>query len=254
MSLEFLIPTYPPPPLQVYSFGETELLDNMPVPESWQRWAMKRFKANIFFFPYGAFYLNCPRPRPISLVVGEPIEVPFFPDGGSEELVDQLHRRYFTSLEELFERFKKQVSMERDGLEPGRHAEDTMVLTPDIKRMTAAEWKDAYDHVAPVGSGPRRRRKGPSMEGGEGGVAVASPRRSPRRRGGGSKGKGGETKGDGKRAVRAERKKEEAVEEAGEMGAFDDGDESDDEDVNDRFYFTSVESWSLELVWTGTSE
>ena len=72
-------------------------------PESWQRWCMKALRANILFLPYGN-WVFVPRTGPLTIVIGKPILKHVVTP--TEEQVDLVHRRYYTILHEMFEKYK----------------------------------------------------------------------------------------------------------------------------------------------------
>eukprot|EP00051_Salpingoeca_urceolata_P013186 m.164831 g.164831 ORF g.164831 m.164831 type:complete len:806 (+) comp17722_c0_seq8:203-2620(+) len=92
-----------------FCFGESLILDNAPTPYSWQLLSVKRLRANIFFFPYGACgFPGVPRPLPLTLVVGKAIKVPVV-DRITEDIVDLLQRRYYTALQQLFDKHRSVI-------------------------------------------------------------------------------------------------------------------------------------------------
>jgi hypothetical protein len=116
--------------IPVVAFDETALLDNVRFPRALQTWCMRRFRANFLVMPYGIGFLPIPRPLPYSLVVGHPIAVPKIEDP-SPELVNALHRLYYTSVVELFDRYKGRCG----------HEADNILLTPPIEPLHTAEWE-----------------------------------------------------------------------------------------------------------------
>ena len=94
------------PLLPMFSFGEHMAMDNVYLPRT-QAWFKSFMGFPAPFFPYGRFYLPIPRRTPITVCVGAPI----FPlkqnDSPSRSEIEELHGRYFTALEQLFERNKK---------------------------------------------------------------------------------------------------------------------------------------------------
>ena len=68
---------------------------------------MKKFRANFLTLPYGVAYLPIPRPETYSLVVGNPIEVPFIPDP-TPEIIEAFHHHYFTQIARLFDKYKSE--------------------------------------------------------------------------------------------------------------------------------------------------
>ena len=114
------------------AFGEMQLLDNVPIPAAIQRFFMNTFRANFCFLPYGLGFLPVPRPVPYRLVVGEPIPVPHIAHP-TNEMIDAVHRQYYQAVQATFEAFKAQCD----------HADDVLVLEPDVPAISAAEWHHA---------------------------------------------------------------------------------------------------------------
>ncbi|XP_063786228.1 2-acylglycerol O-acyltransferase 3 isoform X2 [Pseudophryne corroboree] len=99
----------------VYSFGETDIYEQLHFPEnSWRRKLQIFFKNYMGFAPClfigtgvfgeGTWGLN-PFPRPLTTVVGRPIRVPCCPVP-SEDEVSQYHRLYIQGLQDLFDEYK----------------------------------------------------------------------------------------------------------------------------------------------------
>lgn len=110
------------PLVPVFSFGENELFDQVEnVPGSWLRWIQNRLQKimgislplfhgrGIFQYSFGLL----PYRRPITTVVGKPIEVQQRPQPSQEE-VDQLHQRYIDELCSLFEAHKLKYNVPAD--------------------------------------------------------------------------------------------------------------------------------------------
>ncbi|XP_058161960.1 2-acylglycerol O-acyltransferase 2-like [Dasypus novemcinctus] len=98
----------------IFSFGENELYDQVKnLPGSWLRWIQNRLQQVMgfslpLFHGRGVFQYSfgfVPYRRPITTVVGKPIEVQKTLHPSKEE-VDQLHQRYIKELCNLFETHK----------------------------------------------------------------------------------------------------------------------------------------------------
>eukprot|EP00656_Telonema_subtile_P010156 TRINITY_DN14851_c0_g1_i2.p1 TRINITY_DN14851_c0_g1~~TRINITY_DN14851_c0_g1_i2.p1 ORF type:complete len:571 (+),score=97.47 TRINITY_DN14851_c0_g1_i2:37-1749(+) len=85
----------------MYSFGESQVFDNLPFPRFMQLWCMKKLRANLLTFPYGS-WLVTPRRVPITIVVADALPA-VQADVPTEDQVDLVYRRYFSALEEVFE-------------------------------------------------------------------------------------------------------------------------------------------------------
>jgi len=88
----------------MYCFGETGIFDNIYLPTI-QSWFLRKIGFGYPLFPYGKYYLPVPRPCPMRLIIGEPIPVTRVPQP-TEEQVNELHKKYFDSLEALIEKHK----------------------------------------------------------------------------------------------------------------------------------------------------
>lgn len=131
----------------MYNLGETKVLDNVQVPKRWQRLSVKLLRANIFFLPYGRWFLpGLPRPEAMNLIVGQPIEVPRIEKPTAEQ-VDLLHGRYFSSLLEAFERHKLAASGEKR----------TISIEPPLKPVSEKQWETA---CASFETAPRKDGRG----------------------------------------------------------------------------------------------
>jgi 1-acyl-sn-glycerol-3-phosphate acyltransferase len=91
----------------VYSFGEHQILDNFRY-KSMQEWFQKRMMYGFPHLPYGRWYSPIPNPVPITVVVGDPVELPHIPEP-SEEDVDKWHKVYFDELVNLFNKQKVHI-------------------------------------------------------------------------------------------------------------------------------------------------
>ncbi|XP_055279683.1 2-acylglycerol O-acyltransferase 2-like isoform X1 [Moschus berezovskii] len=106
----------------IFSFGENDIYDQVEnSPGSWLRWFQDRLHKSIrgsipLFYGRGVFQYSfglMPYRRPITTVVGKPIEVQKTQHPSQEE-VDRLHQRYVKELENLFEAHKLKYNVPRD--------------------------------------------------------------------------------------------------------------------------------------------
>ncbi|XP_043337206.1 2-acylglycerol O-acyltransferase 2-like [Cervus canadensis] len=106
----------------IFSFGENDIHDQVEnSPGTWLRWfqdgLQKIMGGSIpLFYGRGVFQYSfglMPYRRPITTVVGQPIEVQKTPHPSQEE-VDRLHQRYMQELENLFEAHKLKYNVPRD--------------------------------------------------------------------------------------------------------------------------------------------
>ncbi|XP_019830204.1 2-acylglycerol O-acyltransferase 2-like [Bos indicus] len=106
----------------IFSFGENDIYDQVEnSPGTWLRWFQDRLhkstKCSIpLFYGRGVFQYSfglMPYRRPITTVVGKPIEVQKTPHPSQEE-VDRLHQRYIKELENLFEAHKLKYNVPKD--------------------------------------------------------------------------------------------------------------------------------------------
>mmetsp|Transcript_13331 Transcript_13331/g.21866 ORF Transcript_13331/g.21866 Transcript_13331/m.21866 type:complete len:332 (+) Transcript_13331:80-1075(+) len=116
LAMEHGVPLVP-----VFSFGETDLWDQLPNPEgSRLRKFQDLFKRLFGFSPpllkgRGIFnydYGLLPYRKPIRTVVGKPIDVPKSSNPTTEE-IDALHRSYAGQLKEIFDRHKNEFARNR---------------------------------------------------------------------------------------------------------------------------------------------
>ncbi|KAL8005237.1 putative diacylglycerol acyltransferase [Plasmopara halstedii] len=102
LAIEHGVPLVP-----VLSFKEGELMDNIQAPVL-QRWFVKKLAFPFPYFPYGRGMLPIPRKINIPIVVGKPIEVPHI-EKPTQDVIDQVHARYFAALQEMFNKYKDEV-------------------------------------------------------------------------------------------------------------------------------------------------
>uniref|UniRef100_A0A8D1V669 Acyltransferase n=1 Tax=Sus scrofa TaxID=9823 RepID=A0A8D1V669_PIG len=106
----------------IFSFGENDAFDQVEnLPGSWLRWCQDRLQRIMgislpLFHGRGVFQHSfgfLPYRRPITTVVGTPIEVQKTPNPSQEE-VDGLHQRYLKELSRLFEAHKLKYNVPSD--------------------------------------------------------------------------------------------------------------------------------------------
>ncbi|KAM7235997.1 hypothetical protein CapIbe_013183 [Capra ibex] len=106
----------------IFSFGENDIYEQVEnSPGSWLRWFQDQLHKSIrgsipVFYGRGIFQYSfglMPYRRPITTVVGKPIEVQKTLHPSQEE-VDRLHQRYMKELENLFEAHKLKYNVPRD--------------------------------------------------------------------------------------------------------------------------------------------
>ncbi|KAB0353401.1 hypothetical protein FD755_023895 [Muntiacus reevesi] len=97
--------------MPIFSFGENDIHDQVEnSPGSWLRGSIPLFyDCRVFQYSFGLM----PYRRPITTVVGKPIEVQKTPHPSQEE-VDSLHQRYMKEVENLFEAHKLKYNVHRD--------------------------------------------------------------------------------------------------------------------------------------------
>ncbi|XP_012276477.1 2-acylglycerol O-acyltransferase 2-B-like [Orussus abietinus] len=102
------------PLVPVFSFGETDLYDQVNNPEgSFLRKFQEFFKnctgiAPVLFLGRGMFQYSfglLPQRRPITVVVGSPMEIPKIPKPTTEQ-VDEYHAKFIDRLTEFFDKYK----------------------------------------------------------------------------------------------------------------------------------------------------
>jgi len=102
----------------VYSFGENDLYDQLPNPEGSVVRKIQEWQKNTlgwttpFFNGRGVWNYNfglLPHRRPITTVVGAPIDVPKIEKPTDEE-VDEYHQKYLDSLKVLFDEWKEKLN------------------------------------------------------------------------------------------------------------------------------------------------
>ncbi|XP_061105448.1 diacylglycerol O-acyltransferase 2-like [Conger conger] len=108
----------------VYSFGENEVYKQLIFEEgTWWRLAQRRLQ-ELLGFAICLFHLGpvtftwglVPYCKPITTVVGEPITVPKIEEP-SQEVVDQYHAMYISSLVKLFDEYKVRFAQKHSVLE-----------------------------------------------------------------------------------------------------------------------------------------
>ncbi|GLI66396.1 hypothetical protein VaNZ11_010188 [Volvox africanus] len=88
----------------VYHFGNSRVLDFGPQALS----SLSRSMRAALGFLHGTWYLPLPRPRPIFMVVGQPIPVPRVPrdDPKYEEVINEVHKHVCDALQKLYDNHK----------------------------------------------------------------------------------------------------------------------------------------------------
>ncbi len=89
----------------MYSFGETELMDNIELP-AMQEFFKQRLGFPIPFIPMGILGLPIPRQQKLTVVVGKPIDVPKIA-APSPAQVDAVHSLYFARLSDMYYRHRE---------------------------------------------------------------------------------------------------------------------------------------------------
>lgn len=118
------------PLVPVFAFGETEIFDNVQYP-TMQNWFLRKFGFGYPHFPYGRWFMPIPRRKPLTVVIGKPLEVPQRKDfdpyaAENQEIVNETHKKYFEQMIELFEKHKH----------PLGYGEYTMVLKGEEKEKS----------------------------------------------------------------------------------------------------------------------
>jgi 2-acylglycerol O-acyltransferase 2 len=93
------------PLVPIYYFGNTQLLDFAGGPAMQK--LSRSLRMSLLFF-YGRWFLPVPYQVPITMVIGEPMEVEQV-DNPTEEQIDQLHARFVVELQKLFDEYKHKV-------------------------------------------------------------------------------------------------------------------------------------------------
>ncbi len=92
----------------VFSFWEHQVLDNLRF-KSVQEFFQKRTMYGFPHLPFGRWYSPIPNSVPITLVVGNPIDLPQI-ENPSDEDVKYWHSKYYCELLSLFESNKKTIT------------------------------------------------------------------------------------------------------------------------------------------------
>ena len=121
----------------IFGFGETEVFDNIRIPQAFQEAAVKLLRANVIYCPYGVWGMpGFPRPVQLTFGVGNPIEVPKVANPTAEQ-VAVVHRRYMHELVATFERFKSQTCQPTS----------SVALTPELPLLSESEFAAAWEAV-----------------------------------------------------------------------------------------------------------
>jgi 1-acyl-sn-glycerol-3-phosphate acyltransferase len=102
LALECGVPLVP-----IVSIGEQYSLQNLYLPKI-QRWTLKHLGVGFPVFPYGRWYLPIPNRCPLTVIIGEPIQVPYIPHPTVEE-VDKYHAEYYEQVRLLFDTYKSEA-------------------------------------------------------------------------------------------------------------------------------------------------
>ena len=127
----------------IYAFGESDMLYNaFPASLSLQRWFASKFRLNPAFLPVGRFNLaGVPRRVPITFAVGSAVPVPVIKHGSepTEAQIDLLASRYYSAVEETFERHKSIC----EGFE-----NDYVSFRPPLpERLTKEEFEQKWEEL-----------------------------------------------------------------------------------------------------------
>lgn len=87
------------------SFREGEIMSNVQCPAI-QKFCVKAFGVPFPFAPYGRWFLPIPRRTPLTLVVGEALEVPKV-SNPTKAQIEALHTRYYAQIRQMFEQHKE---------------------------------------------------------------------------------------------------------------------------------------------------
>ena len=115
---------------------------------------MKALRANILFLPYGN-WVFVPRTGPLTIVVGKPVLKHVATP--TEEQVDLVHRRYYTILHEMFEKYKDDAGFSSSKMVFGGGKEPFKMITESEFEKS---WSIACDQAKSVKPKVRQRRKG----------------------------------------------------------------------------------------------
>jgi 1-acyl-sn-glycerol-3-phosphate acyltransferase len=87
----------------VYVFGENDLYNQVPGLKNFQRWLQKRMTFAMPLF-YGKGFLPIPYKRPLTMVIGDPVEPPDFGVHVQvDEKINLYHAKYVKALTQLFD-------------------------------------------------------------------------------------------------------------------------------------------------------
>eukprot|EP00037_Helgoeca_nana_P024953 m.268192 g.268192 ORF g.268192 m.268192 type:complete len:814 (-) comp26800_c0_seq2:188-2629(-) len=137
--------------IPIYSYAETEMLDNVQMPVAVQQWSIKTLRANVLFLPYGTYYApGFPRRVPATVAVGRPITVPPVATP-SRDQVDALHRLYMHELVVAFDTFKSNA---------GRDAH-RLVFHPPLETLSSDAFASLWPTLRSCGGSFLRRDKKP---------------------------------------------------------------------------------------------
>ena len=88
----------------VLAYGETSIMEIVRLPSIQMK--CLRWVGYLFpLIPYGRWYAPIPNATPITVVIGDPLEIEQVSDP-SDELVAEVHTRYYNLVKDLFENTK----------------------------------------------------------------------------------------------------------------------------------------------------
>eukprot|EP01134_Creolimax_fragrantissima_P006537 CFRG6537T1 len=95
------------PLVPILSFGETLVLSNFEARET-STFFIKTFGIPVPFFPYGRYFLPIPRPVPVTVIVGTPIQVNQN-DEPDPLYIDAIHKQYYGQIKDMFHEYKDEA-------------------------------------------------------------------------------------------------------------------------------------------------
>jgi hypothetical protein len=126
----------------MFNFGENKILDNVPVPVTWQAASVKHLRANVFFGPWGWMGIpGIPRPSTMRLAVAQAIQVPRIAQPTAAD-VAALHGRYMCSLKEVYQEYRTKA--------PG-YANVELVFDTPVEPVTAEQWQSHRSTMVETG-------------------------------------------------------------------------------------------------------
>lgn len=92
------------PIVPMLCIGETRVLMNVYLPKI-QSWTTKYLGFGFPLFPYGRALSPLPRPLPVAVIFGEPIECPKTAEP-SDDTISDIHEKFYQQIEMLFDKHK----------------------------------------------------------------------------------------------------------------------------------------------------